>query len=77
MNLRHEMFAEALEIIQGLLDGSTISFTGEYYEVGQARLFDLPPKRVPVAIAVSGPDSCALAAEYADAMVATEPDRGW
>lgn len=72
---RHDMFTEALEIIQGLLDGSTISFTGEYYEVGQARLFDLPPKRVPVAIAVSGPDSCALAAEYADAMVATEPDQ--
>ena len=72
---RHDMFTEALEIIQGLLDGSTISFTGEYYEVGEARLFDVPQERVPVAVAVSGPDSCALAAEYADGIVATEPDR--
>ena len=72
---RHDMFTEALEIIQGLLDGDAVSFTGEYYEVGQARLFDLPEERVPTAVAVSGPESCALAAEYADGMIATEPDR--
>lgn len=72
---RHDMFTEALEIIQALLDGDAISFTGEYYEVGQARLFDLPEERVPTAVAVSGPESCALAAEYADGMIATEPDR--
>lgn len=71
---RHDMFTEALEIIQALLDGDTISFTGEYYEVGQARLYDLPEERVPMAVAVSGPDSCTLAAEYADAMIATEPE---
>lgn len=71
---RHQMFAEALEIIQALLDGATLSFTGDYFEVGGARLFDLPEERVPVAVAISGPQSCALAAEYGDAMVAVQPD---
>jgi G6PDH family F420-dependent oxidoreductase len=71
---RHQMFEEALEIIRALLDGGALSYTGEYFEVGRAELFDLPPDRVPVAVAVSGPDSCALAAEYADAMVAVQPD---
>lgn len=71
---RHQMFEEALEIIRALLDGGALSYTGEYFEVGRAELFDLPLERVPVAVAVSGPDSCALAGEYADAMVAAEPD---
>lgn len=71
---RHDMLAEALEIIRGLLDGDAITYSGEYFEVGRAELFDLPEERVPVAVAVSGPDSCELAAEYGDAMVATQPE---
>ena len=71
---RHQMFEEALEIIRALLDGASLSFTGEYYEIGGAELFDLPPEGVPIAVAVSGPESCALAGEYGDAMVAVQPD---
>lgn len=70
---RHQMFSEALEIIRALLGGGPLSFSGEYYEVGRAELFDLPEATVPVAVAVSGPESCALAGEYADAMVAAQP----
>lgn len=71
---RHEMFAEALEIIRALLDGTSLTFSGDYFDVGKARLYDLPPEPLPVAVAVSGPDSCALAADYGDAMVAAQPD---
>lgn len=71
---RHQMFQEALEIIRTLLDGGALSYTGEYFDVGRAELFDLPPEPVPVAVAASGPDSCALAGEYGDALVAVEPD---
>lgn len=70
---RHEMLAEALEIILPLLDGQTVHHSGEYFEVPEARLWDLPAEPVPVGLAVSGPDSCALAGEYADLMIATEP----
>jgi G6PDH family F420-dependent oxidoreductase len=71
---RHRMLAEALEIIRPLLDGRTVRHSGEYFEVPEARLWDLPDDGVPIGLAVSGPDSCALAGEYADVMIATEPE---
>jgi G6PDH family F420-dependent oxidoreductase len=68
------MFDEALQIIRGLLDGDRLSFSGEYFEVPEARLWDLPERRVPIGVAISGRSSAQLAAEYADAAIATEPD---
>ncbi|MEN3306297.1 MAG: hypothetical protein V7603_2499 [Micromonosporaceae bacterium] len=70
---RHAMLAEALEIIEPLLAGKTVHHSGEYFEVPEARLWDLPDEGVPIGVAVSGPESCELAGEYADAMIATEP----
>ncbi len=70
---RHEMLAEALEIIQPLLAGETLSHSGTYYEVPDARLWDRPDDGVPIAVAVSGPGSGELAGEFADAMVAVQP----
>jgi G6PDH family F420-dependent oxidoreductase len=71
---RHDMFDEALQIIRGLLDGDRITFSGEYFDVPEARLWDLPPHRVPIGVAISGQASAELAAEYADAAVAVQPD---
>jgi G6PDH family F420-dependent oxidoreductase len=70
---RHEMLAEALDIIRPLLAGDTVQYSGDYFEVPEARLWDRPADGVPVGVAVSGPQSCQLAAEYADALVAVEP----
>jgi G6PDH family F420-dependent oxidoreductase len=70
---RHEMLAEALDIINGLLAGKVIHHSGQHFQVSSARLWDLPPQRVPVAVAVSGPASVKLAAAGADALIATEP----
>jgi G6PDH family F420-dependent oxidoreductase len=70
---RHDMLVEALDIIRPLLAGETVHHGGEYFEVPEARLWDLPDDGVPIALAVSGPSSCELAGEYADAMIATEP----
>ncbi len=73
VRVRHRMLSEALQIIQGLLTGQTVHFEGEYFEVPEARLWDRPAEGVPIAVAVSGADSCRLAAMYADAMIATGP----
>jgi G6PDH family F420-dependent oxidoreductase len=70
---RHDMLVEALEIIRLLLAGQTVHYGGEYFEVPEARLWDLPEEEVPMALAVSGPASCELAGEYTDAMIAIEP----
>ncbi|MBV9603686.1 MAG: LLM class F420-dependent oxidoreductase [Solirubrobacterales bacterium] len=74
---RHEMLSEAVEVIAALFDadpGETVNFRGDYYDVESARLWDLPDQRVPIGIAVSGPDSCRLAGEKADLMIAVEPE---
>ncbi len=72
---RHEMLGEALDIISALFDGEgTVNYRGRHFDVEQAQLWDLPTQRVPVGVAVSGPDSCTLAGRKADLMVAVEPD---
>jgi G6PDH family F420-dependent oxidoreductase len=72
--VRHEMLAEAVQIIKNLLagDGYT-TFHGEYFDVDGGRLWDIPDGGVPIGIAVSGEESCALAGEHADLMIAVEP----
>lgn len=70
---RHEMFAEALEIIRALLSGDRLHYLGDFFQVPDAVLWDRPREGVPIGVAVSGPDSCELAGLYADVMIATEP----
>src|ERR671913_327409 len=73
--VRHEMLAEAVQIIRELLrgDGYT-TFHGEYYDVDGGKIWDLPEGGVPIGLAVSGEKSVELAAEYADLLIATEPE---
>ena len=71
---RHEMFAEAIDIISGLFDSDgSYNYRGRYFDVESAQLWDKPDKRVPIGIAVSGPESCKLAGRKGDIMVSTEP----
>jgi G6PDH family F420-dependent oxidoreductase len=75
---RHEMLSEAVDIIAALFDatdGSTVNYRAKHYDVEQAKLWDLPDERVPIGIAVSGPNSCELAGRKADILVAVEPKR--
>ena len=59
-DVRHEMLAEAVTIIRSLLDGGYVNHRGEHFHVESARVWDRPEERVPIGIAVSGPQSCAL-----------------
>ncbi|NEK57697.1 TIGR03557 family F420-dependent LLM class oxidoreductase [Geodermatophilus sabuli] len=72
--VRHEMFSEAVQVIRELLagDGYT-TFHGEYFDVDGGRIWDLPEGGVPIGIAASGRQSCELAGEFADVLIATEP----
>jgi G6PDH family F420-dependent oxidoreductase len=72
--VRHEMFAEAVQIIKALVSSDDyVTFHGDYFDVDGGRLWDRPADGVPIGIAVSGSDSCRLAGELADVMIATEP----
>jgi len=74
VNVRHEMFAEAVQIIRELFAGEYVNFPGRHFHVDSAKLWDVgdPPPRI--GIAVSGPQSIRLAAEFGDALIAVEPD---
>lgn len=74
VDVRHEMLAEATEIIQALFGGDYLNYRGEHFTVDSAKLYDLPERPVPIAMAASGRLSADLAAEYADALVAVQPD---
>lgn len=73
-DVRHEMLAEAIEIIHDLFGGGYVNFRGDHFDVDSAKLYDLPERPVPVAIAVSGQRSAALAGEYGDALIAVQPN---
>jgi G6PDH family F420-dependent oxidoreductase len=73
VDVRHAMLVEAVEVISALFDGGYVNFRGQYFDVESAKLWDLPAERVPIGIAVSGRQSCRIAGEHADVMVAVEP----
>jgi G6PDH family F420-dependent oxidoreductase len=74
-DVRQEMLVEAIHVIRELFDGDGYTnFRGEHFQVVSAKLWDLPERRVPIAVAASGRQSCRIAGELADALVAGEPN---
>jgi len=74
VNTRHAMLAEAVTIIDALLKGGYVNFVGEHFEVDSAKIWDLPDRPVPLALAVSGQQGVDLFADLADDLIAVEPD---
>jgi len=74
VDVRHDMLEEAVQIIRDLWRGEEISRHGQHFEVQNARLFDVPERPPPLAIAASGPASCRLAGAHGDALIAVEPN---
>ncbi|WP_319943170.1 TIGR03557 family F420-dependent LLM class oxidoreductase [Nocardia aurantia] len=73
VRVRHRMLREALEIIRLLWRGGYQSYQGEYLQLSDARIFDLPDELPVVAVAAGGPAAARLAAELGDGLFATEP----
>jgi len=70
---RHERFYEAIEIIQGLLNGELHDYRGKHLQLDNARLYDRPAIKPPVVIAAGGPKAARFAREKGDGLMATEP----
>ncbi|MBK1660921.1 TIGR03557 family F420-dependent LLM class oxidoreductase [Paracraurococcus ruber] len=70
---RHERLSEALDIIQGLLEGELSNYRGAYFTLDQATLYDRPERKPLVAVAAGGPEAARLAGRKGDALVVTEP----
>lgn len=71
---RAERLEEAVALIRRLWTGQQISFQGRYYQVDQARLYDVPAPPVPIYVAAAGPQSMSLAAQIGDGLI-TDAER--
>jgi len=74
VHVRQAMLDEAIRIIRMLHNGGYQSFAGNYFELDDARVFDLPDKPIPIYIAAGGKTAAALAAKYGGICI-TEPKR--
>jgi G6PDH family F420-dependent oxidoreductase len=72
-DIRHEMLVEAVEIISSLFEGGYVNYRGRHFEFDSAKLWDLPDRTPPIGIAVSGPQSAAIAGQLADLVIAVVP----
>src|SRR2546423_4239047 len=55
----------ALPIIPRLLHGETVTYEGRSFRAPSARLYDPPPRRVPVYMSAFGPQAAAIAGRHA------------
>ena len=72
-DVRHQMLREALEICRALWEGGWTNYRGQHFSVESAKVYDLPATPVRIGVAASGKQSCALAADLGDFLIATEP----
>ncbi len=70
---RHELLAEAVDIITELFTGEYLTYRGDHFQVDSARVWDVPDTPVEIGVAVSGEQSVANFAPVADHLIATEP----
>jgi probable F420-dependent oxidoreductase len=64
---RVSRFEEAVQILDGLLDGEKVSFHGRFHQVEEAWLLPRPERRIPLLIAGNGPRMLGITACHADA----------
>jgi len=65
---RWDRLIEAMTIIRQLWTGENVSFKGKYYTV-EAKLYDPPPKPIPLLTAANGRKSMRLAGQHGDGLV--------
>lgn len=71
---RSARMQEALFIIEKLLDGQRLEFSGTYYKTEGVKLYSPPVHKIPVLLAAGGPKSATLAAQKSDGLIISVKD---
>jgi coenzyme F420-dependent glucose-6-phosphate dehydrogenase len=66
---RHEMLAEAIEVIRRLWSGKMVTHHGRHYTVDNAKLYTRPEEPPPIYLAGHGEKAVRLAGELADGFI--------
>jgi len=72
---RGSRLAEAIEVVQRLLQGGYQSYSGEFYELPEARMDPTPPIPVPILIGGHGSANLRRAATLGDGWIAAGADQ--
>lgn len=70
---RQAMLREAVEIIHELRTGDLVDYTGDFFQVDSARLWDVPDEGIEIALAVAGDRAIENFAPLGDHLVGVEP----
>ena len=68
-DMRQDMLEEAVEILRNLHRGGERSHDGKFFQVHDARLYNLPEEPVPIYIAAAGQQAAKLAARVGDGLI--------
>lgn len=71
---RAEMLEEAIEIIRMLWEGGNRTHYGDFYDVVNAEIYNIPETLPPILIAAGGKKSAELAGRMGDGLINTSPD---
>jgi TAT-translocated FGD2 family F420-dependent dehydrogenase len=66
---RLDRMVEAVQLIRQLWTGEWVTHAGTYYQVDNARIYDLPPQAIPIYIAASGKRAARIAGEIGDGWI--------
>jgi coenzyme F420-dependent glucose-6-phosphate dehydrogenase len=68
---RRERLEEAIQIIKALWTREFVTFSGRYYQLRSANLYNRPQNPIPIYVAAFGPKMAEIAGKYADGFMTT------
>lgn len=74
VDTRLEMLEEAVDVMRTLWQGGLQSYSGQFYEVENARLYTLPDEPIEVYVAAKGEKAALLAGQIGDGFINTSPE---
>lgn len=72
-DMRQDMLEEAVDILRTLHGGGEQSHYGKFFQVHDARVYNLPSQRVPIYVAAAGEQAARLAARIGDGLICAAP----
>jgi G6PDH family F420-dependent oxidoreductase len=74
-DMRQDMLEEAVDVLRRLHEGGEHSHYGKFFQVHDARIYNLPDQSVPIYIAAAGKESAKLAGRAGDGLICSAPSQ--
>lgn len=73
---RADRMVESIQLIRRLWQGDWVTHAGRYYQIENAKLYDVPAQPVPIYIAAGGPKAMRIAGEHGDGLIVGASELG-